>query len=134
MVWKLASTGRSKNTVMKKAIIVLAAASMFMACRNQTEKTASATSAPQQPVVVEKVKYVPVQSNTVNNNSKNQGWSKAAKGTVIGAGGGALVGAAVSNKKGTGAIIGGAIGAGTGYLIGRGEDKKDGRVKPKSKQ
>ena len=117
---------------MKKAIIVFAAASLFMACRNQSEKTAAATSVPQTPVVVEKVRYVPVESNTANTNtSKKQGWSKAAKGTVIGAGGGALVGAAVSNKKAKGAIIGGAIGAGTGYLIGRGEDKKDGRVKPK---
>ncbi len=107
-----------------------------MACRNQEEKTSAASAtAPQQPVVVEKVRYVPVQQNPANSTTNNkQGWSKAAKGTVIGAGGGALVGAAVSNKKGTGAIIGGAIGAGTGYLIGRGEDKKDGRVKPKPKQ
>jgi outer membrane lipoprotein SlyB len=134
MVRKLAIHHRNKNTIMKKALMVIAAAGLMMACRNQTERTnAASTTTPVQPVVVEKVRYVPVQQNTVDNSSKKQGWSKAAKGTVIGAGGGALVGAAVSNKKGTGAIIGGAIGAGTGYLIGRGEDKKDGRVKPKPK-
>ena len=123
---------------MKKAIIVIAAASMMAACGNRQEKTSAASETqPQKPVVVEKVRYVPAQTNTANTANtpdNNKGWSKAAKGTVIGAGGGALVGAAVSNKKVKGALIGGAIGAGTGYLIGRGEDKKDGRVKPKTSQ
>lgn len=120
---------------MKKAIIVFTAAAMFTACGSKNERTAAAseTSAPK-PVVVEKVKYVPVQqapATTTSTASKKQGWSKAAKGAVIGGAGGALVGGTVSSNKPAGAIIGGAIGAGTGYLIGRGEDKKDGRVKPK---
>ncbi|MET0462867.1 MAG: glycine zipper domain-containing protein [Chitinophagaceae bacterium] len=123
---------------MKKAIIVITTAVLFVSCRSKEEKTAAASTTQPQPVVVEKVKYVPVQTNTAspatNTNSNKQGWSKAAKGTAIGAGGGALVGATVSNNKAAGAVIGGAIGAGTGYLIGRGEDKKDGRVKPKNKQ
>ncbi len=59
--------------------------------------------------------------------AKNKGWSKAAKGTAIGAGSGAVLGAIVSKKKGKGAIIGGVIGAAGGYAIGRGQDKKDGR-------
>lgn len=59
--------------------------------------------------------------------SKKEGWSKAAKGTAIGAGSGAVLGAIVSKKKGKGAIIGGVIGAGVGYGIGRAKDKKDGR-------
>jgi hypothetical protein len=59
--------------------------------------------------------------------ARRRGWSKAAKGTVIGAGSGAVVGAIVSKKKGKGAIIGGLLGAGAGYVIGRAGDKRDGR-------
>ena len=59
--------------------------------------------------------------------ARRRGWSKAAKGTVIGAGSGAVIGAVVSKKKGKGAIIGGVLGAGVGYGIGRSKDKRDGR-------
>ena len=61
--------------------------------------------------------------------AKKKGWSKAAKGAVIGAGSGAVVGAVVSKNKGKGAIIGAVVGAAGGYVIGRSKDKKDGRVK-----
>jgi uncharacterized protein YcfJ len=54
-----------------------------------------------------------------------KGWSNKAKGAAIGAGAGAITGAAVSNKKGKGAVIGGAVGAGAGYLVGRHKDKKN---------
>src|SRR2546423_98127 len=54
-----------------------------------------------------------------------KGWSNKAKGTAIGAGAGAITGAAVSSHKGKGAVIGGAVGAGAGYLIGRHKDKKN---------
>ncbi|KQR67311.1 YMGG-like glycine zipper-containing protein [Pedobacter sp. Leaf176] len=64
--------------------------------------------------------------------AKKQGWSDAAKGTVIGAAAGAVGGALIDKKKGRGAIIGGLAGAGGGYLIGRGEDRKSGRVQPKN--
>lgn len=67
-------------------------------------------------------------STTSTTTTKKTGWSKAAKGTVIGAGAGAVTGAIISKKKGKGAVIGGLIGAGGGYIIGRKEDKKDGRV------
>jgi hypothetical protein len=119
---------------MKKLILIFAAASMFAACGNKQEKTLGTESVPQTvtppaPVVVQKeVHYIdrtpaqPVQQ-------EKKGWSKGAKGAVIGGVGGAVVGAAVSDKKGKGAIIGGAVGAGAGYLIGRDQDKKDGRVK-----
>ena len=60
--------------------------------------------------------------------AKEKGWSSTAKGAVIGAGAGAITGAAVSKKKGEGAIIGGlagaAVGAGTGAIIGDGKKKK----------
>ena len=59
--------------------------------------------------------------------AKNKGWSKAAKGTAIGAGSGAVLGAIISKKKGTGAVVGGIIGAAGGYVLGKKQDKKDGR-------
>ncbi len=59
--------------------------------------------------------------------AKKKGWSKAAKGTAIGAGSGAVLGAVLSKNKVKGAVIGGIIGAGGGYAIGRSKDKKDGR-------
>ncbi len=65
-------------------------------------------------------------SNTSSN--KKQGWSQAAKGSVIGGAAGAVGGALIDKKKGRGAVIGGVVGAGTGYIIGRGQDKKSGRV------
>jgi len=59
---------------------------------------------------------------------KKKGWSKAAKGTAIGAGAGAVLGAVINKKnRVAGAVIGGVIGGGGGYVIGRGMDKKDGR-------
>jgi hypothetical protein len=60
---------------------------------------------------------------------KKEGWSKAAKGAVIGGVTGAA-GGAILNKKNrvVGAVIGGVIGAAGGYGIGRGMDKKDGRI------
>ncbi|WP_285056433.1 YMGG-like glycine zipper-containing protein [Pedobacter ginsengisoli] len=64
--------------------------------------------------------------------AKKKGWSSAAKGTVIGAGAGALGGVLIDKKDGRGAIIGGLVGAGTGYLIGRDQDRKSGRVQPKN--
>jgi len=60
--------------------------------------------------------------------TKKKGWSKAAKGTAIGAGAGAVLGAVINKKnRAVGAVIGGVIGGGGGYVIGRGMDKKDGR-------
>jgi len=59
--------------------------------------------------------------------TKKKGWSKAAKGTAIGAGAGAVAGAIISKKKGLGAVVGGVVGGAGGYIIGRSKDKKDGR-------
>ncbi len=53
-----------------------------------------------------------------------KGWSDAAKGTAIGAGGGAIAGALIDKRHGQGAIIGGLVGAGAGFLFGRSKDKK----------
>lgn len=66
-------------------------------------------------------------TTTTTTETKKKGWSKAAKGAVIGAGTGAAAGAIISKKKGKGAIIGGVIGGAGGYILGRSKDKKDGR-------
>jgi hypothetical protein len=60
---------------------------------------------------------------------KKEGWSKAAKGAVIGGVAGAA-GGAIINKKNrvVGAVIGGVLGAAGGYGVGRTMDKNDGRI------
>lgn len=56
------------------------------------------------------------------------GWSKTAKGAVIGGVVGAGTGAVVNKKnRAAGAVVGGVIGAGSGAIIGNELDKKDGR-------
>ncbi len=55
---------------------------------------------------------------------KKKGWSKKAKGAVLGGVGGAVIGGAVGGGKG--AAIGAAAGAGGGYLYGRHRTKKKG--------
>lgn len=65
---------------------------------------------------------------TTSGNSKKKGWSKTAKGAVIGGVAGAVGGAVIDKKNPVaGAVIGAAVGAGTGAIIGNGMDKKDGR-------
>jgi hypothetical protein len=56
-----------------------------------------------------------------------KGWSRKAKGAVVGGAAGAATGAVVSKNDSKGAVIGGAVGAGTGYMYGRNKDKKKGR-------
>jgi hypothetical protein len=41
------------------------------------------------------------------------------KKAILGGAGGAAVGAAVSDRKGVGAVVGGAVGAAGGYLFGK---------------
>ena len=53
-----------------------------------------------------------------------RGWSKKAKGGVIGAGGGAVVGGLIGHGLG-GAAVGAAVGGAGGYLWGRHKDKKN---------
>lgn len=68
-------------------------------------------------------------SSTSGNAAKvKRGWSKSAKGAVIGGAAGAAAGAVINKKnRAVGAVIGGVLGAGGGYSIGRGMDKRDGR-------
>ena len=62
-----------------------------------------------------------VQSTTV----RKKGWSSAAKGTAIGAGSGAVLGAVVAgdHNRVKGAVVGGVVGAAGGYIYGRHRDK-----------
>ena len=53
------------------------------------------------------------------------GMSHKKKYALVGAGAGAVTGAAVSNNHVKGGIIGGVVGGGAGYLLGRHKDKKD---------
>lgn len=96
------------------------------------------------------VKYVPVKStsthrgttahgSTYSTGSMNsvaqypaktvkKGWSRKAKGAVIGGGSGAILGAVINkNNRLVGGAIGGALGAGLGYVIGNELDRKHGR-------
>lgn len=60
---------------------------------------------------------------------QKKGWSKAAKGAVIGGVAGAAGGAIINKKnRALGAVIGGVLGAAGGYGVGRTMDKKDGRI------
>lgn len=67
-------------------------------------------------------------SGDVAQAEEKKGWSKTAKGAVIGGVTGAAAGAILNKKnRAVGAVIGGVIGAGGGAVIGRQMDKKDGR-------
>jgi len=110
----------------------------------QKARTAAANAKPQ---VIRETRTVyrdrPSQSSGSSNGSyanngssqttaKKKGMSEAAKGTIIGAVGGAALGAIVNKKSpGAGAAIGGVIGGATGYTLGRAQDRKSGRVQPR---
>jgi len=88
------------------------------------------------------VKYIPVKSTSARRSSGSmnsvaqypaktsvkKGWSRKAKGAVIGGGGGAILGAVINkHNRVLGGALGGALGAGLGYVIGNELDKKHGR-------
>src|SRR5688572_24488916 len=87
------------------------------------------STAAKRPVSYQSPKMVSESQNSAKTTTKKKGWSKAAKGTAIGAGAGAVLGAVINKKnRAVGAVIGGVLGGGGGYVIGRTMDKKDGRV------
>lgn len=82
-----------------------------------------------QKVVTRRRTTATAPSPVVASEPAKKGWSKAAKGTAIGAGSGAILGAVINKKNRVlGGVIGGVLGGGIGYGIGRSMDKKDGRV------
>lgn len=67
-------------------------------------------------------------ATTAEAKEEKKGWSKTAKGAVIGGVTGAAAGAVINKKnRGAGAVIGGVTGAAAGAVIGNEMDKKDGR-------
>lgn len=93
---------------------------------NASKTQTTTTTAP--TVVVHKHYTINKTTPVVAQKTKKKGWSKAAKGTAIGAGAGAAAGAIlVKNNRALGAVVGGVVGGGVGYGIGRAKDKKDGR-------
>jgi cobalamin biosynthesis Mg chelatase CobN len=67
-------------------------------------------------------------SGSTGTTQAKKGWSKTAKGAVIGGVVGAGAGAVINKKnRAAGAVIGGVVGAGAGAVIGHDMDKKDGR-------
>lgn len=137
---------------MKRILAIAAIAGTLVACKGNKTNTAGNTMVlsaadsakmkefeqwkerkeqPEKKTVV----YRNVNTAGTNNTSANapatvqkKGWSKAAKGAVIGGVTGAAAGAVINKKnRAAGAVIGGAVGAGVGYGIGRAKDKKDGR-------
>lgn len=99
--------------------------------QQQQDNTHSYTTTPvktTRPVVIHKTYVVNRTTPAVVQPARKKGWSKAAKGGVIGAGAGAAAGALlVKNNRALGAVIGGVVGGGVGYEIGRTKDKQDGR-------
>jgi uncharacterized protein YcfJ len=95
--------------------------------QQQNTQTKTATP-PTQTVAVHKHYTVNETAPAAQPAKKKKGWSKAAKGTVIGAGVGAAAGAIIVKKnRGLGAAAGAVLGGGAGYGVGRSMDKKDGR-------
>lgn len=77
-----------------------------------------------------KVVYRDASNNSTATTTRNKGWSKSAKGAVIGGAGGAVLGGVIHKRdRVAGAVVGGVLGAGVGYGIGRAQDKKDGRIR-----
>jgi len=137
---------------MKHLFLIAAMATIMVSCKNKTTDQTQVLAASQQADynefvkwkeakeakekqvtthTITKVVYVPAKTTAapaVATTTKKKGWSKAAKGTVIGAGSGAVIGAIINKKnRALGAAIGGVLGGGVGYGIGRSQDKKDGR-------
>ena len=129
---------------MKKGILIFASVAIMVSCKNTDKQGVIADEARQATIdsmnTVAQKQHIIDSMNTVykaqekqkevivvNNQQPvaaapaRQKWSGAAKGAVIGAGVGAITGAAISKKKGEGAIIGGlagaGLGAGTGAII-----------------
>lgn len=68
-------------------------------------------------------------SSGSSGSTAKKGWSKAAKGAVIGGVAGGAAGAVINKKnRVAGGAVGAVVGAAGGYILGRQMDKKDGRV------
>ena len=122
-----------------KNIFILSAVFLATACTNDTKVKGVKDSieVTQPKTAVEKKTTSTSTTSSTNSSSSGAtettsttktGWSKTAKGAVIGGVVGAGTGAVVNKKnRAAGAVVGGVVGAGTGAIIGNELDKKDGR-------
>jgi len=117
-----------------KYIFILTAAFLITACSNNAQVKGMKDSveiAPPKAKTEKKTTTTSTYSATSSSGSAaktNTGWSKTAKGAVIGGVVGAGTGAVVNKKnRVAGAVVGGVVGAGAGAVIGNEMDKKDGR-------
>ena len=119
-----------------KYIFILTAVFLMTACKNNAKVAGVKDSiSVTQPKVsnVARVEKNTATTSTVSSESSNtgrtkKGWSKTAKGAVIGGVVGAGTGAVVNKKnRVAGAVVGGVVGAGAGAVIGNEMDRKDGR-------
>jgi hypothetical protein len=93
-----------------------------------TKRTSSNSQADENTSSPSSAGTTTAENGNSNETAKKKGWSKTAKGAVIGGVVGAGTGAIINKKnRGAGAVIGGVIGAGAGAVIGNEMDKKDGR-------
>lgn len=118
----------------KEAIFVdTAGLAEFQAWKAMNQGTVAAQHSPTHTAV--KRTNSSHKSGSMNSSSTNnakvvqkKGWSKAAKYSVIGGAGGAVLGAVINKRnRVAGGVIGGVLGGGIGYGIGRSKDKKEGR-------
>ena len=123
-----------------KNIFILSAVFLATACTNETKvKGVKDTVEVTQPKATVGKKTTSSTTSSTNTSGSggtettttketNTGWSKTAKGAVIGGVVGAGTGAVVNKKnRAAGAVVGGVVGAGTGAIIGNELDKKDER-------
>lgn len=133
---------------MKTIFVTVLGASILFSCQTQTDKEKELEAAKQATVdsmkmVVEKQRIIDSvkQASEMNQAAQKEvvvvnqtapapqkkKMSGAVKGALIGAGVGAVTGAAISKKKGEGAVIGGlagaGVGAGTGAIIDESKKK-----------
>jgi len=100
----------------------------FQAWKAMVAQQAATPAPAPKPQVIYVKEQGSMSASSTHTAKTKKGWSKAAKYSAIGAGGGAVLGAVINKKnRVAGAVIGGVLGGGLGYGIGRSQDKKDGR-------
>ena len=118
---------------MKVSAILLSGLFILAACNSNPKVKGVTSEAPAVAPVTPKKTTTTTTSTQMTSQSDNtakekEGWSKTAKGAVIGGVVGAGTGAVINKKnRVAGAVVGGVVGAGTGAIIGNELDKKDGR-------
>jgi len=116
-----AATDKAENASVAAKVKIKEAPEQGDATQAAVQKKSDAASA-------EPANNTAMSSESDNTAKAKKGWSKTAKGAVIGGVVGAGTGAVVNKKnRAVGAVVGGVAGAGVGAIIGNDMDKKDGR-------